>query len=130
MKITPITIDDFNIPALEIRRKRSKEVARALDAEADVLPYAVRQFESTEFEFFLRCMSAKRFQLLKMLPKRGLSVSDLAIRMDRDPSVIRKDVAALASLGLIQSTTVLNAGHGLKKIIRPVASRIEVRGVF
>jgi predicted transcriptional regulator len=130
MKTKPITLADFNTPALNARYKRSKAVARALDEKLDVLPYSVREFQVTEFESFLRHMSAKRLQLLKMLPKRGLSVSDLAFKMERDPSAIRKDIAALGALGLVQTVSVLNAGHGVKKMIYPAAERIEIRGSF
>jgi predicted transcriptional regulator len=124
-----ITSQDFNTPDLNARLKRSRAVARAIDEQAAQLPHAVR-YEATEFETFLKAMSPKRLMLLKALTPDGISVTELAQKMDRDPSAIRKDLNALDALGLISSVTVLNPGHGLKKIVRPVAAHIEIKGAF
>lgn len=124
-----ITLKDFNTPELNVRFERSRAVARALDERAAQLPHAVR-YEATEFEIFLKAMSPKRLMLLKALTPDGISVTELAQKVDRDPSAIRKDLNALDALGLISSVTVLNPGHGLKKIVRPVAAHIEINGAI
>lgn len=129
MKPNRISKADFDTPSLRGRLRRIKEVARALDAKSSVLPHSVR-VEVTDLETFIQAMSPMRLQLLKSLSRKGLSVSELAAKMGRDPSTVRKDLAALTALGLIQAESVANPGHGVKKVVRPAAARIEVNGLF
>ena len=129
MKQNRISKADFNTPELQSRYRRLKEVVRALDEKADTLPHSVR-VEVTDFETFIQAMSPMRLRLLKSLKREGLSVTELAAKMERDPSAVRKDLAALAALGLVQSESVANPGHGVKKVVRPAAASIEVSGMF
>lgn len=129
MKPTRVAKADFNTPELQARYRQLKEVARALDERADTLPHSVR-VEMTDFETFIQAMSPMRLLLLKALTREGLSVTELAAKMERDPSAVRKDLAALTALGLIQSESVANPGHGVKKVVRPAAANIEVSGMF
>ncbi len=55
------------------------------------------------------------------------SIKELAEAAHRDLSSVSRDVAKLASLGLVHVIEVSNAGHDVKKIIQPVAARIEVK---
>ena len=129
MKPTRISKSDFNTPEVHSRYRQLKAVARALDERADTLPHSVR-VEMTDFETFIQAMSPMRLLLLKALTREGLSVTELAAKMERDPSAVRKDLAALTALGLIQSESVANPGHGLKKVVWPAAANIEVSGMF
>ena len=129
MKPTRVAKSDFNTPELQSRDRQLKEVARALDERADTLPHSVR-VEVTDFETFIQAMSPMRLLLLKALTRKGLSVTELAVKMERDPSAVRKDLAALTALGLIHSESVANPGHGVKKVVRPAAANIEVSGMF
>ena len=129
MKPTRVTKADFNTPELQLRYRQLKEVARALDERADTLPHSVR-VEVTDFETFIQTMSPMRLLLLKALTREGLSVTELAAKMERDPSAVRKDLAALTALGLVHSESVANPGHGLKKVVWPAAANIEVSGMF
>lgn len=57
-----ITLADFGkSPALKSHSRRSKAVARALDDQADALPYS-KTFNSFEFEDFLSQLTPKRFE--------------------------------------------------------------------
>ena len=56
-----ISVDDFNHDAeLSAHSRKSKEVARALDAHADSLPFA-RVLTSYEFEDFFKPADAQAF---------------------------------------------------------------------
>lgn len=122
-KISPA--DFANSPALNAHAAKSKAVARALDAQANVLPYA-KVFTSLEFEDFLTQLTPKRFELLRIASKGQHSIADLAIASQRNPSAVSRDVSKLSALGLIRVESVSNEGHGQKKMVIPVASTISI----
>jgi predicted transcriptional regulator len=126
MTTRKITLEDFEKDkALSAHARRSLEVARALDAGADTLPYA-RTFTSVQFEEFITELTPRRLQLLRLAFKRRRSIGDLATASRRDPSAVSKDVARLEKLGLVRVETVANPGHGQMKIVLPVAKRIAI----
>jgi DNA-binding MarR family transcriptional regulator len=121
-----ITVDDFKRDAvLSEHSRKSKELARALDAKVDSLPYS-RVLTSFEFEDFLSQLTPKRFELLRLASKGGQSIADLAAAAHRDPSAVSKDVSRLTKLGLVKVELVQNDGHGQKKIVSPVATTISI----
>jgi predicted transcriptional regulator len=114
-----ISIEDFKSDrTLSQHSRKSKEVARALDAKAKTLTYA-KVFTSYEFEDFLSQLTPKRFELLRLASKGGRSILDLAAASHRDPSAVSKDVARLSKLGLVRVEAVRNDGHGQKKSSPP-----------
>ena len=54
------------------------------------------------------------------------TISQLSTRLQRNRSAITKDVGVLESLGLIVSQREVNPGHGIQKIVRAVAPKIEL----
>lgn len=125
-----ITAADFaQSSVLQTHVRKSKAVARALDAQADILPYA-RTFTSFEFEDFLSQLTPKRFELLRLASKGRRSIADLATASQRDPSAVSRDVATLSKLGLVKVERVSNEGHGQKKIVMPVATTISIQAAI
>ncbi len=121
-----ITLADFaNSPALKAHSLKSKAIARALDEQADSLPYS-KVFTSFEFEDFLTQLTPKRFELLRIASKGRHSIADLAIASHRNPSAVSRDVSKLSELGLVKVESVNNEGHGRKKVVMPVASTISI----
>ena len=126
MTTRKITLEDFaEDNTLREHTRRSKEVARALDAKAAALPYA-RTFTSVQFEEFVTELTPKRFELLRLAYKRRSSIGDLATASHRDQSAVSRDVAKLQKLGLVKVELVANPGHGQMKIVTPVAARIAI----
>lgn len=121
-----ITLADFaKSPTLKAHSIRSKAVARALDEQAESLPYS-RVFTSLEFEDFLTQLTPKRFELLRIASKGRHSITDLAVASHRNPSAVSRDVSKLSELGLVKVESVSNEGHGRKKVVMPVASTISI----
>jgi predicted transcriptional regulator len=121
-----ISIEDFkNDRTLSPHIRKSKEVARALDAQSETLPYS-KVFNSYEFEDFLSQLTPKRFELLRLASKGGRSIADLAAASHRDPSAVSKDVVRLSKLGLVTVEAVQNDGHGQKKIVTTIATTISI----
>lgn len=122
-----ISADDFKrYRPLRDRARKGKALARALDAQADALPFA-KVLTIFEFEGFIRQLTPKRFELLRLAKQGGCSIADLALAARRDPSSVSKDVGRLSQLGLLKVALVPNAGHGLKKIVTPVATTISIQ---
>ena len=121
-----LTLADFaKSPALKAHAIKSKAVARALDGQADLLPYS-KIFTSLEFEDFLTQLTPKRFELLRIASKGRHSIADLAMASRRNPSAVSRDVSKLSELGLVLVESVSNEGHGRKKVVMPVASTISI----
>lgn len=121
-----ITSADFTkSPALKTHAIKSKAVARALDTQANALPYS-KVFTSFEFEDFLTQLTPKRFELLRLASKGRHSIADLAIASRRNASAVSRDVSKLSALGLVRVESVSNEGHGQKKVVMPVASTISI----
>lgn len=66
------------------------------------------------------------FRAIKTEPEPA-TINRLAARLQRDRSGVSRDVDALACAGLVSVETALNPGHGTLKLVRAVASRIDVR---
>jgi len=125
-----ISLDDFGRDkALSLHASKSKEVARALDANADSLPYA-NVFTSYDFGDFLSQLTPKRFELLRLASKGSHSIADLAAAAKRDPSAVSKDVIRLSKLGLVKVVAVQNEGDGQKKMVTPVATTISISAII
>ena len=121
-----IDLADFaKSPALKAHTLKSKAVARALDRQADSLPYS-KVFTSIEFEDFLTQLTPKRFELLRIASKGRHSIADLAVASQRNPSAVSRDVTRLSALGLVRVESVSNEGHGRKKVVMAVASTISI----
>ena len=121
-----ITLADFaNSPVLKAHSIKSKAVARALDEQANSMPYS-KEFTSFEFEDFLSQLTPKRFELLRLASKGRRSIADLATAAQRDQSSVSRDVAKLSQLGLVKVEVVTNEGHGRKMIVMPVATTISI----
>jgi predicted transcriptional regulator len=118
----PVTADEFK--PFDGRAATGKAVARAID-DGSPIPHAIT-IRSHTFEDFIAVLTPKRFQLLRLSKAGNRSISDLAIAAHRDPSAVSKDIAKLVELGLVRVVTETNAGHGVKKIVRPVAQNIEI----
>ena len=119
---TKITPDDFRM--FDARAARGLEVARAIDNKAP-MPYSVL-VRSHSFEDFVAMLTPKRLELLRLARSGNRSIKELAAAARRDPSAVSKDVAKLVELGLVQVFAEASGGHGVKKIVRPVADDIEV----
>jgi len=46
--------------------------------------------------------------------------------LHRDRSVVKRDVDALLVAGLVSAETTVNAGHGTHKVVRAVATRVDL----
>jgi len=125
-KKNKVTLDDFKI--FDARAAKGIAVARALDNKTPI-PYSVA-VTTIKFTDFLSLMTPKRFELLRLSKAGKQSIATLAIKTQRDISSVSRDIAKLADLGLVNVIKESNPGHGVRKIVQPIAEHIEIHGTL
>ena len=71
-------------------------------------------------------LSEARRRLMLEVMHEARSINELSHRLHRNRSAITKDVGLLEKLGLIVSERQANPGHGIQKVVRSVAPKIEM----
>lgn len=71
-------------------------------------------------------LSSARRQLLHEVMHESRSINELALRLGRKREAVTKDVKVLEERGLVVSKRQANHGHGVRKIVRAIASKIDV----
>jgi predicted transcriptional regulator len=117
VKVSSGSVEDFF--------KRSHERAVKLDRK-EKLPADLRiTFEDPAD--LMRALSAQRVKMLQVV-KRNASptVTKLATMLKRDRKSVTRDVAVLEKLGLIRTKTEVNPGHGVVKVVEPLAEKYHL----
>ena len=104
--------------------KRAKDTARRADQGKPFSGKVTLSFEDPQRMFAV--LSVARRRLMVEIMQEPKTISQLSTRLQRNRSAITKDVGVLESLGLIVSQREVNPGHGIQKIVRAVAPKIEL----
>lgn len=102
--------------------KRSHERAVKLDRK-EKLPADLRiTFEDPAD--LMRALSAQRVKMLQVVKtNRKPTVTKLAHMLKRDRKSVTRDIVVLEKLGLIRTTMEANPGHGVVKVVEPLAKK-------
>ena len=104
--------------------KRSLERGRKLD-HGERLPAEVRiTFEDPAD--LVRVLSVQRIKVLRTVRSKPRPVSELANVLKRDRKAVSRDVKVLESLGLVRLHEQPNPGHGLMKVVEPLAAKYQL----
>ena len=105
--------------------KRSHERAVKLDRK-EKLPADLRiTFEDPAD--LMRALSAQRVRVLQVLKRNPRpTVTKLATMLRRDRKSVTRDVVVLEKLGLIRTRREANSGHGVVKVVEPLAERYHL----
>lgn len=104
---------------------RAKKAAQKADQGGAFDGKLTLSFEDPQQMFSLLSESRRRLMLEVMHESR--TISELADLLHRNRSAISKDVGLLEKLGLLVSQRRPNpAGHGIQKMVRSVAPKIEM----
>jgi predicted transcriptional regulator len=104
------TIDDFFDSALES--------AKEIDNKASVTDKHTIWMET---EDLLNILKPQRTKLIKYLrDKSKVDYSTLLKELDKSPTSLNKDLEFLYKVGLVDILKESNAGHGVKKVIKPL----------
>jgi len=117
VKVSSGSVEDFF--------KRSHERAVTLDRK-EKLPTDLRiTFEDPTD--LMRALSAQRVKVLRVVKRNPRpTVTQLANMLKRDRKSVTRDIVVLEKLGLIRTKTEANPGHGVVKVVEPLAERYHL----
>ncbi len=103
---------------------RAKDAARRADRSQAFEGKVTLSFEDPQRMFTV--LSEARRRLMLEVMHEPKTINELSQRLHRNRSAITKDVGLLEKLGLIVSQRRANPGHGIQKVVRSVAPKIEM----
>jgi predicted transcriptional regulator len=105
----------------------AKDAARRADRGESFDGTITLSFEDTRRMF--EVLTQNRQALVREVMRQPDTIPDLAKRLGRDRISVSKDVSLLEKVGVVLSERVSNPGHGIHKLVRPVARRVELVSV-
>lgn len=104
---------------------RAKDAAQRADRGEAFEEKLTLSFEDPQ-QMFSVLSEARRSLMLEVMHEPR-TINELSDRLHRNRSAITKDVGLLEKLGLLVSKRQANpAGHGIQKIVRSIAPKIEM----
>ena len=103
---------------------RAKEAARRADRGQPFDNKITLAFEDPQRMFTVLSEARRRLMLEVMHEPR--TINELTQRLHRNRSSITKDVGLLEKVGLLVSQRLANPDHGIQKVVRSIASKIEM----
>jgi predicted transcriptional regulator len=103
---------------------RAKNAARRADSGQAFDGKVTLSFEDPQRMFTVLSEARRRLMLEVMHEPR--TINELSRRLHRNRSAITKDVGMLEKVGLVVSQRQANPGHGIQKVVRSVAPKIEM----
>ncbi|GAO37554.1 transcriptional regulator [Sulfuricella sp. T08] len=103
---------------------RAKDAARRGDRGEAFEGKVTLSFEDPQRMFTVLSEARRRLMLEVMHEPR--TINELSHRLHRNRSAITKDVGLLEKMGLLVSQRQTNPGHGIQKVVRSVAPKIEM----
>ena len=104
--------------------KRGKAVARKLDKGESIKPECILTFE--EPQELLELITAGKMNIFKAVKAEPGSIAEIARRLHRDRSAVKRDVDKLADAGLVSVEVKPFHGHGRMKIISAAADTFQL----
>lgn len=108
--------------------KRALARARKMDRKERIKPEVSITFDSPLA--MAEILTVQRVRLLQQVRSQSASISELAKVLKRDAAAVRKDVLKLERAGVVRTEQKVNPGHGLVKIVSPVAKGYQLTTVL
>jgi len=103
---------------------RARDAARRADQGEAFEEKVTLSFEDPQRMFTVLSEGRRRLMLEVMQAPR--TIGELSTRLHRNRSAITKDVQLLETLGLVVSERRANPGHGIQKLVKSIAPKIEM----
>lgn len=104
--------------------ERGKNIARKLDQGESVEPECVISFEDPQE--LLELVTTARMNLFRSVKAEPGSIAEIARRLHRDRSAVKRDVDKLAQAGLFNVELKSLSGHGRMKLVTAAADRFQL----
>ena len=104
--------------------KRGRDLARKLDSGDKVPAETIITYEDPEE--LLELITRARINLLRAVNEEPGSITDIAHRLHRDRSAVKRDIDILAVAGLVQVESRPSPGHGQKKFVKASAKKFQL----
>lgn len=104
--------------------KRGRRVAKLADRGERLAEEQIISFEDPGD--VLRLLTTARLALFRTIKDRPGSITDVAERLHRDRSAVKRDVDALEKVGLVRVNPKVLPGHGLMKEVSVTAKRFRL----
>ncbi len=108
--------------------KRGRDIARRADTGKS-LP-AERTITYEDPEDLARILTAAKIALFRAVKEQPGSITDIATRLQRDRSAVKRDIDDLEQAGLISVEEKPYPGHGRLKEVRASADKVVLEAVF
>lgn len=103
---------------------RGKEVAQKLDRGDKVEPECIISFEDPQE--LLELVTTARLNLFKTVKEEPGSIAEIARRLHRDRSAVKRDIDKLTAAGLFHVEVKTFSGHGKMKVITAAADTFKL----
>ena len=103
---------------------RAKDAARRADRGQPFDGKITLTFEDPQRMFTV--LSDARRRLMLEVMHEPKTINELTQSLHRNRSAITKDVGLLEKVGLVASQRLVNPGHGIQKVVRSIAPKIEM----
>lgn len=106
---------------------RGQALARLADADHKLPEERTLSFEDPAE--LLRLLTVTRLDIFRSVKEDPGSITDIAGRLHRDRSAVKRDVDQLAQAGLVTIETKVLPGHGQMKEVRASASSFRLEAM-
>lgn len=105
--------------------ERGRRLARAADRGERLADERIISFEDPVD--VMKLITAARLALFRTVKEMPGSITDIAERLHRDRSAVKRDVDELERAGLVTIADKVLPGHGRMKEVRATASRFSLQ---
>lgn len=105
--------------------KRGRRLAKAADLGERLPEERILSFEDPAD--VMKLITATRLALFRTMKETPGSITEIAYRLHRDRSAVKRDIDELARAGLVTVAEKVLPGHGRMKEVRAAASRFSLQ---
>jgi predicted transcriptional regulator len=104
---------------------RGREIAKTVDRGETLVESHIISFEDPAD--MMKLITEGRLALFRAVKEMPGSITEVANRLHRNRSAVKRDIDVLAQAGLLSIAPKILPGHGQKKEVRAVATQIHLQ---